>query len=148
MIMNRLLLIIIASLLLIQCSQKEKTSNEVLIAKNNLDLGDSQLLTFYRDSSFSFEWIDHSSNPEIKISCVGKYLIKNDTAYLSSKIAFGKGNIAIIKNGFIEFINGEYPYRFQIVKSDITLKQSIFVDKFSDYSSFVFNPDFYDFFRL
>lgn len=129
-----------------QCSQKGKPSNEVLIARNNFDWGYSQLLTFYRDSSFSFKEINHTSIPEIKIDCIGKYLIKNDTAYLSSKIVFGKGNIAIIKDGFIEFINGDYPYKFQIIKSNIPLKQSIFVDKFADYSSFVFNPDFYDFF--
>jgi hypothetical protein len=144
--MRKLSLLFITPLLLCQCSHKEKISNEIIIAENNYEGIYSQTLTLSRDSTFSFKLVDYVPTTEIKEDFKGKYHIKNDTVYFSQKVQFVEGDIAVLKNNFVEFINGRYPFKIQIVKSSILLKQSIFVDPYSDYSSFVFNPEFYNFF--
>ena len=129
-----------------QCSQKEKVLNEIIIAENNYEGTYSQTLTLYRDSTFSFKLVNYEPTTEIVEDFKGKYHIKNDTVYFLQKVQFVEGDTAVLKNNFVEFINGGYPLKIQIIKSSIVLKQSIFVDTYSDYSSFIFNPEFYDFF--
>jgi hypothetical protein len=144
--MKRLSLLIVISLLLIQCSHKEKQTDYVLIAENNYDGFYSQSLTLLHDSTFSFKLIDHSNVTATYEDCKGEYFIKNDTVYFSAKLQFVRADTAVIKDGFVEFINGAYPFKIKVIKTCIQPRQSVFVDKYSDYSSFVFNPDFYDFF--
>ena len=53
-----------------------------------------------------------------------------------------KAVAAVLKNGFIEFIDGENPDRMKIEKTTLPVKNNLNLDKFPNYAVFTFNKNF------
>ena len=139
--------------LLFQCNQSKKGANEFskveqIFAENNYDLGRSAKLNIYADSTYEFTvtngGFDHQKIDKFKGPCY----IKNDTVYFKQPFEFKYVNStkAVIKNNFVEFVEGEYPFRVKIRKSNITVKQNFDLGQFNSYSVFTYDKKFYNYF--
>ena len=151
--MTRLHLLLFGLLgLLFQCNQSKKGTNEFgkveqIFAENNYDLGGSAKLNIYADSTYEFTvtngGFDHEKIDKFKGSCY----IKNDTIYFKPfAFKYVNSGKAIIKNNFVEFIEGEYPLKVKIRKSNIAVKQTYNLGQFNGFSIFTYDKKFYNYF--
>ncbi len=137
-IMDKIILIIILGFLYSQCTHK----HEILIAENHYDLGVIYRLELYSDSVFHFSMNQALKNDSIT-RCTGKFFLKNDTVIFPSPTYPIFGSTAIVKNGFLEFLDSTMPFKLQILKQDIVKKGRADSLKVSDVSIFTYMPKFY-----
>jgi hypothetical protein len=103
----------------------------------------------YSDSTFIFKEIIkdelHTKNELWK----GKVLINKDTIrFYPHRLDFNKTTKAVLKNGFVEFIDGEIPERFIISSSSLFQNKFLELDKYVDYSIFTFYNKTFDYFSI
>lgn len=104
-------------------------------------------MNIYADSTYEFTvtngGFDHQKINKFKGSCY----ITNDTVYFKPfEFKYVNSTKAVIKNNFVEFIEGEYPFRVKIRKSNITVKQTYDLGQFNGYSIFTYDKKFYNYF--
>lgn len=138
--------------LLFKCNQHKKEINQLgkveqIFAENIYDLGESVKLIIYTDSTYEFivgnGGINHQKIKKFNGSC----FIKSDTIYFRPfEFKYVNSEKATIKNNFIEFLGGEFPFRVKIKESSISVKHTLDFGQFSDYSVFTYDKKFYDYF--
>ncbi len=118
--MKKAIIIIIVSLIVLSChstSNKQVEKKEILKADREAPLG-WVYLTIYKDSTFQFVLTGIRSND--KEIFPGKVRIENDSLFFAYTDSVPKaGNIAIIKNKQVIYINGEYSERLEIDLNEI-----------------------------
>ncbi len=134
-----------------KCAKKEETNElvkvEQVLAENIYDLIGSSKLQIYSDSTYDFTVIENSPNHEKIDKYKGRCFIKNDTVFFEPfDFQYTNSTKAILKNNFIEFIQGDFPYKIKIKKSSIEIKQTIDFGKFDSYSLFTYDNKFYSYF--
>lgn len=101
---NTLILFFFSLFLIISCNKKQDKTI-VLSADREAPLG-WVYLRLYKDQTFEFESRGLERTGDIFF---GNYKIQNDTLLFKYKNKQPKvGNIAIIKNGYIQYIKGDY----------------------------------------
>lgn len=146
------IILIFVSVLFFQCNQKrnvEKKSKEViLIAEHIYELsGDYTKLELFRDSSYTFTISQKSSGYEKIEKYDGKYLIGKDTIkFLEYGFRYLDSDNAVLKNNFIEFLNGKMPLKLKLKETIINLKNSSDLLNNQDFAFFTYNPNFYNYF--
>jgi len=137
-----LLLIII---LFLSCNKSENQSKEIdpkdtlLIAKQNLDDFSriSRTFTIFSDSTYTFKEIIKETNHSRDESFDGRLKIENDTLRFDPfEFDYNEAETAVLKNGFIEFVDGEEPFRMKIEKTSLRVKNKIDFKNFKDYAVF------------
>jgi hypothetical protein len=130
--------IIILSAVLLQCNRV----HEVLIAENHYDLGVIKRLKLYSDSVFTFSMNRAFENDSV-MHCSGRFSIKHDTIIFSKPFYRGHGSTAIIKKGFLEFLDSTEPLKLQIIQQNIVKKSKVDTLGVKDVSVFTYMPAFY-----
>lgn len=137
-----LLLILI---LFLSCNKSEDKSNRIkqkdilLIAKQNFDgiRKINRTFTIFSDSSYIFKEIIKETNHSREESFEGFLKIKNDTLKFSPfEFDYNEAETAVLKNGFIEFIDGEEQDRMKIEKTSLKVNNQIDFKNFKDYAVF------------
>ncbi len=147
--MKYLINICLTIILLATLNKKSIASKEILFAEDVFDQMDYLKLDFrlFDDSTYIFnyhkkEW-SHEKNEMFR----GRYYIKFDTInFFPFKFKFIYANKAIIKEGFIEFLNGEQPLRIKIKRTTLNSLVSFDTVKYNKYAFFSFNPNHYNYF--
>lgn len=136
--------------LFIQCKNEtrpkntSKTETISAINENNYIGKFSMKLQLFSDSSYIFTLsqkdLDHEKLEKYK----GFGYFKNDTIYFSHfDFRFNRSEKAVIKNNFIEFINGDFPLKIEIKKNLFKTKNKLNFKNYEDYAFFTFEPKFY-----
>jgi hypothetical protein len=138
--------------LFIQCnkeySKKLKPQKiEKISAINNYNLfgGNTSLkFQFFSDSSYVFTFIDKDLNHD-KVEKFNDFCYsKNDTIYFSqTRFRYNGSEKAVIKNNFIEFIDGDFPLKIEIKKNLLQTKNRLNLEKYNDYTFFTFEAKFH-----
>jgi hypothetical protein len=103
----------------------------------------TRTFTIFEDSTYIFtENIVDEDHNKIE-NWKGKTQIINDTLkFFPFRLKYNRSEFAVLKNGFVEFIDGEYPDRMKIKKTSLTVKNFIDFNNFKDYSVFTFYNNF------
>ena len=137
-----LLLILI---LFLSCNQSENQSDQIkqkdtlLIAKQNLNEVSKiyRTLIIFSDSTYFFEDILNEIGHNREENFKGSLQIKNDTLKFSPfEFDYNEAETAVLKNGFIEFVDGEEPFRMKIAKTSLKVNNLIDFKNFKDYAVF------------
>ena len=100
-------------------------------------------LKIYKDSSYVFiENIEEPTHKKLE-TYEGKLEIKNDTIKFPLLLKYNRCENAVLKNGFLEFIDGEYPDRMKIEKTSLSVKNYFDLNKFQNYAVFTFYKNFH-----
>ena len=136
--------------LFVQCkkdtAKKGKQKIETISAINhNNFIGESSIkLQLFSDSSYvltiSHKDLDYEKLEKYK----GFGYYKNDTIYFDRfGFTFNRSKMAVIKNNFVEFINGDFPLKIEIKKNAFKTKNKLDLKNYNDYAFFTFEPKFY-----
>lgn len=152
---NKLLYGILIFSLLLSC-KKEKTEiqkpikKELIYAENNYGsfgiIGhvNKISLKIYSDSSYYCVRYQKDFDSEKTEKFNGTFKIKNDTM-LFFPLYFKPNHSAkaIIKNNFVEFVDGESPLKIEIKTNTQKQKNNLSFEKLKDYAVFTFNENYY-----
>lgn len=148
--MKRLNLIILSVFnLFFGCkTNTDLSSAEIIYAENKYEFDRTIKLNIYSDSTYIFTSSEKDPRYE-KIEKFKGFCFKRlDTLYFKPfEFALTDSEKAVIKNNFIEFIDGKYPLRIKIRKTNFPLKKEVYSNKLENYSSFTFNNKYYDYFK-
>lgn len=145
--MRYLISIILIISLFASCNKRDKANIEILSANDKFEDFVNYKLDFklFYDSTFVFnyhesEW-EHVKNEMFR----GRYFIKSDTInFFPSKFKFTYSDKAIIRDGFIEFLNGERPLKIKIKATTLNSQLSRDTMKYNDYAFFSYDSNFYN----
>ncbi|MFD1601809.1 hypothetical protein ACFSJW_17330 [Flavobacterium artemisiae] len=125
--------------------QTEKISQ--ITASNNYHFGGSVNFEFYSDSTYAFIHVKNQLNNNKQEKFEGSCFLKNDTLYFKPiKFSFNESKKAVIKNNFIEFVDGKSPLKIEITKNIFQKKAALDLTKHKDYTFFTFDPKFYGYY--
>jgi hypothetical protein len=146
--MKRQVILIFAAFgLLVQCQDSKnevKSRIEQIFAENIYDFGRILQLNIFSDSTYTFTVIEKSPDYEKTEKFKGLCFLKNDTIYFKPfKFEFNDSEKAIIKNGFVEFVNGKNPFKIEIKKNEFNTKSNLDFENYKDYAVFTFDQRFY-----
>lgn len=139
-------------LIFLGCNKSENTQtkidkNIIFSATQKFSQLDKIDRTFkiFEDSTYLFtENIVDINHNKIE-NWEGKLQISKDTLkFFPFRLDYNKSETAVLKNGFIEFFDGEYPDRMKIEKNSLTVKNLINFQNFKDYSVFTFYKKFHN----
>ncbi len=136
------IVIILASCQIADKPLADQEKETVLIANQKFtDLNKiHRIFKIYKDSSYIYTEIINELNHNKTESWRGKVQISNDTIkFLPFRLNYNRSETAILKNGFIEFIDGDYFHRMKIVRTNLKVKNLIDFKNFQDYSVFTFH---------
>lgn len=137
---------------LIQCKNSENNSfikhgkKTIVFAENTVDdlFGINNIrLIIYSDSSYFCESIISHVNYEKQEKFKGHLQLKNDTIEFFSRFKLTNSNKAVIKNNFIEFVDGDSDFKIEIKNSLLNIKSKLNLERFQDYAFFSFNEEFH-----
>jgi hypothetical protein len=142
-------LIIIATTIIMLSSFNKKTipSKEILHALDNFNDLDDRKLDFklFADSTYIFNYNSSEWAFEKKEMYRGRYFISSDTIkFFPFKFKYINSDKALIKDGFIEFLDGERPLRIKIKNTILNRKPLLETFKSKDYVFFSYNPNHYN----
>ncbi len=138
--------------LVFQCNPNKKGVNQLdkveeIFAENIYEFDGSAKLKIYADSTYEFIVTEGGFNHQKIEKFNGSCFVKSDTIYFKPfEFEYSNSKKAIIKNDFIEFLGGEFPFRIKIIKSSISVKNTIDFRQLKDYSVFSYDKKFYDYF--
>lgn len=145
----RIILSLAILVLFIQCkeqkSKKDTTKNEQITAQNTYNFIGSGSIKFqlFSDSSYIFTVMQKDFDYEKLEKYKGFCYLKSDTLYfIPIKFKFNRSEKAVIKNNFIEFVDGESPLKIEIKKNLFHTKVKLDLKKHNSYAFFTFNPEF------
>lgn len=137
---------------LIQCKNKEEDSivksrkKAIVFAENLIDdlIGKNKTrLIIYSDSSYFCESFISHVNYEKNEKFRGNLHFKNDTIhFFPSNFKLTNSTKAVIKNNFIEFVDGDYELKIEIKNNLLNSKSKLNFEKYKDYAFFSFNEEF------
>ena len=145
---NKILYFLILSLF-INCKKEKikidkQTKIEQVYAENDYGIfGGTINLKIYSDSSYICK--KNEKNPEYEKSETfnGRYKIIADTInFFPSDFRLINATKAVIKNNFIEFVDGTFPLRIEIKRNKLNSKTNLNFDKYKSYAIFTFNKKF------
>lgn len=148
--MKRLNLIILSVFnLFFGCkTNSDLSSEEIIYAENKYEFDRTIKLNIYSDSTYIFTASEKDSRYEKIEKFKGFYFKRLDTIYFKPfEFELTGSEKAVVKNNFIEFIDGKFPLRLKIKKTNFPLKKEIYSEKQDSYSTFTFNSKFYDCFK-
>lgn len=137
--------LLLIPILFLSCNKSEDQSNRIkqkdtlLIAKQNFDdfRKINRTFTIFSDSSYIFKEIIKETNHSREESFEGFLKIKNDTVRFDPfEFDYNEAETAVLKNGFIEFIDGEEQDRMKIEKTSLKVNNLIDFKNFKDYAVF------------
>ncbi|MDQ0477061.1 hypothetical protein [Chryseobacterium sp. MDT2-18] len=101
-------------------------------------------LKIYSDSTFIFNEIlnepNHSKNETFK----GFIKIKKDTLkFFPFELEYNNAETAVLKNGFVKFIDGKYPDRMKIEKTSLSTLKNIDFSKLPNLAVFTYYKNFH-----
>ena len=144
---KQIFIAILTLVLFIQCKEnmnKKTVTVEQIFAENNYDFGGSMKLYFYSDNRYSFIVFNQRPDYEKTEKFSGYYSQKKDTIYFEPfQFSYNNTTKAVIKNNFIEFIDGESPLKVEIKRNKNKTKSNLDFYKFEDYAIFTFDRKFY-----
>jgi hypothetical protein len=145
---NKILYILILTLFL-NC-KREKTKIvkekkiEQIFAENDYGMFGKINLKIYSDSSYTCVRYETSPNYEKTEKFNGFFKIINDTInFFPSDFKLNYSTKAVIKNNFVELVDGEFPLKIEIKRNKLKSKNSLKFDKIKDYAFFTFDEKFY-----
>ena len=148
---NKILYILILTLFLNCKREKTKivkeTKIEQIFAENDYGIfGGTINLKIYSDSSYICKKNEKSPEYEKSEIFSGRYKIINDTIhFFPSDFRLINATKAVIKNNFIEFVDGEFPLRIEIKRNQLNSKTNLNFDKYKNYAIFTFNNKFHSY---
>lgn len=134
-----------------------KNPIEILVAENgsNVHRGSQMDFRLLSDSTFIFNYSESKWDYEKHETYRGRFTTNdNDTInffprnfeFSNRNFEFIESDKAIIKTGFIEFLNGKRPLKMKIVKTILKPKLTFDTIKYSDYAFFAYDSNFYNYF--
>lgn len=137
---------------LIQCKDKENNpiiksrKKTIVFAENIIDdlfgLSKTRLI-IYSDSSYFCESFDLDVGYEKCEKFKGFLRLNNDTIYFfPSNFKLTNSTKAVIKNNFIEFVDGDSDFKIEIKNSFLNIKSKLNLERYQDYAFFSFNEEF------
>lgn len=127
-------------------SKKSLSKIEKIRAMNNYNFIQNSSFTFqfFSDSSYVFTIDEKGLNHE-KLEKINDYCYKkNDTIYFSqTRFRYNGSAKAVIKNNFIEFIDGDFPLKIEIKKNLYHTKSRLDLKTYNDYAFFSFEEKFH-----
>ncbi|PDS24948.1 hypothetical protein [Flavobacterium branchiophilum] len=145
---SKIILFIILSLF-INCKKEkikiEKQTKFVQIyAENDYGMFGKINLKIYSDNTYNCVRYETSPNYEKTEKFNGFLKIVNDTInFFPFDFKPNYSTKAVIKNNFVEFVDGEYPLKIEIKRSKLNSKNSLKFDKIKDYAIFTFNEKYH-----
>ena len=149
--MKTVLNIIFATILLIflSCNKNEKSikseKKTLLIATQNFNdlIEIKRTFKIFSDSTFTFTESLKEPNHSKSETFYGFVKISEDSIkFFPFELDFNNAETAVLKNGFLEFIDGENPGRMKIEKTNLNVKNNIDLNKFPNYAIFTFYKNF------
>lgn len=137
--------LILILFLFLSCNKSQNQSNKInqkdtlLIAKQNFDdfRKINRTFTIFSDSTYTFKQIIKDVNYSKEENFEGILKIKNDTIkFFPFELSYNEAETAVLKNGFIEFTDGESPERMKIEKTSLNFINLIDFKNFKDYAVF------------
>ena len=134
-------------LVLFGCNENKINSDKktLLIATQNFnDLNEvKRTFKIFEDSTFTFTEKLKETNHSKEETFEGFVKINKDSIKFSPfELDFNNAETAVLKNGFLEFVDGEYPERMKIEKTKLKVKNNLQIDKFPNYAIFTFYKNF------
>lgn len=139
-------------LIFLSCNKSEKTKTRpekkvIFLATQKFSQLNEIDRTFkiFEDSTYLFNEkivdINHSKVEHWE----GKLqILKDSLKFFPFRLDYNRSENAVLKNGFIEFIDGEYPDRMKIEKTSLYVKNLINLKNFENYSVFTFYKNFHN----
>lgn len=121
-------------------------AKEILLARNYFDQPDYPKIEFrlLSDSNYIFYYQKNELAGAKTEMANGRYYIKSDTiVFFPNRFEYINCDKAIIREGFVEFLNGKRPMRLKITRTTLPLIERIDTARFKDYVFFSFNPKHY-----
>lgn len=119
-------------------TQTGSVKERVLLAKDTIDNIGLPVFTFevFADSLFTYStFCDYFGDIASGVHS-GKLRISNDSLIFNSEISFNGVSLAVLKNGYVEFVKGEYPFRIKIQNTSLPVSNFVNYEKYSDYAFF------------
>ncbi len=138
---------LIIFVLFCKCQLYKKEKQNVLEAEHISPYNEvNTTMKFYGDSTYTFNLFQKSTYYEKNEKYSGKYLLENDTIkFIDRGFQYLRCRVAVINNGFVEFIGGSAPLKLKITERSIKDEYAInSLD--SSYAFFTYHPNYYDFF--
>lgn len=130
---------------LLNCQEKKNNAQKILLSANQkLAYLEKIEKTFeiYGDSSYLFTETIHEINHNKTENWEGRVQIMNDTIkFFPFRLAYNQSEVAVLKNGFIEFINGQSFEKLKIQQTSLFVNNSIDFTNFKDYAVFPIQTD-------
>lgn len=138
----------IVMLLLSSCNKTNDSpkSRTLLVAIQRLSdiIKVEKIFKIYGDSSYIFTEMITEFDHKKTESWEGVVRIHNDTIkFFPSRLGYNHGEIAVLKNGFIELINAEHFDKLKIQQTSLFVKNRIDFANFKDYAVFTAQIDIY-----
>ncbi|WP_131667056.1 hypothetical protein [Chryseobacterium taiwanense] len=143
-------LISISFLMLISNCSKHENKPPLLVASQKFyDLNKTDILfTIYNDSTYFVNKTTTEINENKIEKWKGKLKIKKDTIkFYPNELTYNNSKTAILKNGFVEFIDGDYPERMKIRRTSLLVKNNIDFKNLNNYAVFTFYKKYHNSFR-
>lgn len=123
--------------------KKEPEQNDTIIlsAIDKSYFVDSTKLTFniYSDSIYVFNVAVRGEDYDRDENFRGKVKINNDTLdFFPLSFDYARADTAVLKNGWVEFINNKQPFRIKIKNTKLKINKTIDLSKFKYYSVFTY----------
>jgi hypothetical protein len=132
--------------ILISCKEKGIPIKEILVAEDKFnEFFKYQFnLRLLSDSTYIFTYNENEWSHEKNEIYRGRYLSYGDSIYFTPfRFEYTASNKAVLKDNFIEFLNGKRPFRIKISKTSLDIKSNIDTIRFNDYSVFTYDSGFY-----
>lgn len=123
---------------LVSCSSTDSGRERILLAKDTVSHLMFTEYTFevFSDSSFVYSTFSGFSGDTAISTHKGKLLIRMDSLLFNSEISFNGITLAVLRNGYVEFDKGKYPYRIKIQNTSLPVSNFVNYEKYSDYAIF------------
>lgn len=134
-------------ILLVPFYSKCKAAKEILFAKDIFNHSSYEKFEFrlFSDSTYIFNYLEKEWANEKNEKFRGRFHIKSDTIiFFPFRFKFKNCEKAVIKEGFIEFLDGEYPFRIKIQRTTLNAKVSFDTLTFNKYAFFSYDRNHYN----
>jgi hypothetical protein len=124
--------------MLLNCTNAETERDRILLAKDTVShLGfETYSFEIFSDSSYLYSTFSDFLGDSATSVHRGRLRIKEDSLMFNPDLSFNRASLAVLKNGYVEFVKGEYPYRIKIHNTSLSESNYVDYEKFKDYAVF------------
>lgn len=146
-------LLILSISFIISCKEEKTSSNKPVKVEQvyaETDYGfagqtDKISLKMYSDSTYTCIKFEKGIGHEKLEKFDGFFSVINDTINFSPfNFKPNHSSKAVLKNNFIEFVDGEYPLKMEIKTTTLKQKSNLNFEKLKDYALFTYNENYYN----